>query len=87
MEEGSIESFREKLDDLYDWPALYKFKFIVPNLQAKEVKGIFETGEMKEKESKNGKYISVSVQIMAQSSQEIIDYYIKAKKIEGIISL
>jgi hypothetical protein len=42
---------------------------------------------IKTKKSKTGKYISVSIVLKIQSSDEVISYYRKAEKIKGIISL
>ena len=87
MHEDSIKSFKEKLDNEYQWPSLYSFKFIVPKGQEEEMKVIFYQHEVKEKSSSKGNYISVTANVMAKSSDIIIDYYIKASKIEGVIAL
>ncbi len=84
---SSIDSFREKLENEYNWPALYTFKFIVPQSNAGEIKALFENHEVIEKPSSKGNYISVTSRVMAQSSDYIIDIYIKASKVEGVISL
>lgn len=80
-----------QLDDTTDFPADYLYKFIVPTLenQAAEVENIFNnTGAViKTKESKTGKYVSVSVILKIKTSDEVIVYYKKAAKIKGIISL
>ncbi len=83
----SIESFREKLDNEYNWPALYTFKFIVPSDKSGEIKKLFQNHDVIEKASSNGNYISVTSKVMAQSSDYIIDIYIKASKVDGVISL
>lgn len=83
----SREQFKEQLDNEYSWPALYMFKFIVPNEQEGEVKALFPYNELTSKASKNGKYISVTAQVMMNSSEAIVQIYEKAYKIEGIISL
>ena len=67
------------------------YKFIVPtnNNQVNDVQDLFEnTGAViKTKKSKTGKYISISIVLKVQSSDEIISYYEKAEFIKGIISL
>ena len=83
----SIASFKEKLDNEYDWPALYTFKFIVPSARTGEVKSLFSNHETTEKASSHGKHTSVTAKIMADSSDTIIEYYLKASKIEGVIAL
>lgn len=84
---ASREQFKEQLDSEYSWPALYMFKFIVPNGQEGEVKALFPYNEVTSKASKNGKYISVTAQIMMNSSEAIVQIYEAAYKIKGIISL
>ncbi len=80
-------SLREKLDQHYAWPALYVFKFIVPKGKEEAVKQIFPAHEVKEKASKNGNYISLTIQMMAPSSDVVIEVYMKTSTIEGLIAL
>ena len=87
MDQGSINSFREKLDKHYAWPAVYLFKFIVPTGKEDDVKKLFPLHDSSEKVSKNGKYTSISVQMMMPSSDAVIDVYIRAAEIEGLIAL
>ncbi len=83
----SIESFRSQLENEYDWPALYTFKFIVPQDKIDEVRKLFEKHEISERKSSKGSYISLTSRIMAESSDQIIDMYVAANEIEGIIAL
>ena len=83
----SREQFKEQLDNEYSWPALYMFKFIVANGQEEEVKALFPYNELTSKSSKNGKYISITAQVMMNPSEAIVQIYEKAYAIEGIISL
>ena len=80
-----------QLDDTTDFPADYLYKFIVPasDNQVAEVESIFNnTGAViNTKNSKTGKYVSVSIILKLNSSDEIITYYRKVEKIKGIISL
>lgn len=85
--EGSMQSFREKLEEQYKFPALYMFKFIVPKDKAEEVTRLFPKAEAQMKPSKNGNYVSVTAKIMASSSDQIVGIYEAANKIEGIIAL
>jgi uncharacterized protein len=82
-----INSFREKLDKHYQWPSLYMFKFIVPTGKEEEVKKLFPNHTTQEKSSREGKYTSITVQIMAPSSDVIIEIYQRAATIEGLIAL
>ncbi|QNM86754.1 DUF493 family protein [Polaribacter pectinis] len=80
-----------QLDDTTAFPADYMYKFIVPTdeNQVEEVEDLFDnTGAViNTKKSKTGKYISVSIVLKVQTSDEVISYYKKAEKIKGIISL
>jgi putative lipoic acid-binding regulatory protein len=80
-----------QLDDTTDFPSDYLYKFIVPTLenQVTEIKSIFDnTGAViNTKKSKTGKYVSVSIILKLNTSDEVILYYKKAAKIKGIISL
>ena len=87
MEHDWTLSLREKLDQHYAWPALYIFKFIVPKGKEEEVKHLFPRHTVKEKASKNGNYISLTIQMMAPSSDAVIDVYLKTSLIEGLIAL
>ncbi len=87
MHEESIHSFKDKLDKEYQWPSLYTFKFIVPKGQEEQIKGIFHQHDVIEKTSSKGNYISTTIKIMAPSSDTVIDYYLAASKIEGVIAL
>ena len=81
------DSFKEKLDIQYTFPALYKFRFIVPKESAAAVMDIFPKSDHQSKESKNGKYVSINIPVMAASSEQIIETYKTANKIKGIIAL
>jgi putative lipoic acid-binding regulatory protein len=87
MDQDWINSFREKLDQHYAWPALYIFKFIVPAGKEEAVKNLFPNHSASEKPSKNGNYISVTVQMMMPSSEAVIKVYVSASSIEGLIAL
>lgn len=87
MNEHTINSFREKLDAHYTWPAVYLFKFIVPVGKEDEVKKLFPGHTPSEKLSKQGNYVSVTAAIHMVSSDAVIDIYIKASAIEGIVAL
>jgi putative lipoic acid-binding regulatory protein len=82
-----LTNFREKLDRHYAWPSLYTFKFIVPTGREEEVKNLFPNHTSSEKLSKNGKYTSITINMMMPSSDSVIEVYQSASGIEGIIAL
>lgn len=87
MDQEWLKSFREKLDQHYAWPSLYMFKFIVPAGKEEAVKRLFPKHTSSEKHSKEGKYTSVTVQMMMPSSDAVVNVYEQASAIEGIIAL
>lgn len=80
-------NFREKLLASGEFPMLYMFKFIVPKEKQGEIAEIFPKNKVELKESSGGKYISATIRIMAESPDQVIEYYEQAAKIEGVISL
>ena len=87
MDQEWLKSFREKLEQHYAWPSLYMFKFIVPAGQEEAVKKLFPKHIASEKQSKNGNYTSVTVQMMMPSSEAVVTVYEQAATIEGLIAL
>ena len=86
------KNLKQLLDDTSSWPSEYIYKFIYSsNPENIEIlKDIFKTSnaDFKVKTSKNDKYTSVSVKIIAKNPDLIIENYKKvADKIENIILL
>ena len=87
MSKFTTAEFKKKLEDIHSFPSLYMFKFIVTEDKKEEVKKLFPLNEVSYKPSSKGKYISVTAQVMMQSSDHVIEVYKKAQEIEGIIAL
>lgn len=87
MDQTWIDNFRIKLDQHHSWPELYMFKFIVPKGKVEEFKHLFVNHTLTEKTSAQGNYVSITLQIMAVSSDAVMDVYKQAASIEGLISL
>ncbi len=86
------KNLRKLLDDTSSWPSEYVYKFIYKsNSKNIEIlKNIFRdsNADFKIKKSKNDKYTSVSIKLMAANPDLIIDNYKKvAEKIENVILL
>ena len=90
------EEFYKKLkSQLYDtslWPSEYLYKFIViSNLEKiAQIEAIFDNmgAVIETKESKNGKYTSVSINVLMRNPDAVIHKYKEvAEKVEGVISL
>lgn len=84
-------SFREKLMDVEQFPTLYTFKFIVPATEENKTKieTLFEhpSTKIQIKDSKTGKYNSLTVETFVNSADDVIDYYKKVSAIEKVIML
>jgi len=85
------ERLKTELDNSNSWPAPYLFKFIVPTNEENilKVENAFNCmgAVIKTTKSKTGKFTSISVDITASDSQQIIDKYQELSTIEGIVSL
>ena len=84
------EALRQKLNEVHQWPSMFMFKFVMPNLEenVEKLHQIFgEEAEFRSRLSKNGNYISFTIRAIMLDADNIFDRYEKAGKIEGIISL
>jgi putative lipoic acid-binding regulatory protein len=97
MSDSSKEAdFYKKLNEqLYDtakWPSEYLYKFIfTTNVERLDkITGLFNNlgAVITTKESKNGKYTSVSINVSMKSPEAVILKYKEvAKNVDGVISL
>ncbi len=83
----NLESFKNKLDKVHEWPSLYMFKFIVPSGKEQEVFALFPNNELTTKTSSHGNYVSVTAKVMMRSSEHVMEKYQEAHKIEGVLAL
>jgi len=84
-------NFKERLADTEQFPTLYTFKFIVPASEEnkKEIEAIFEhpSTKVQIKDSKTGKYNSLTIETFVNSPDDVINYYKKVSTIEKVIML
>ena len=89
--EAFYKNLKAKLKEGTKFPAKYLFKFIVKGQEKKEkeIESIFDHmgAVITKNKSKTGKYISVSIIVTMKSADAVIEKYLEAEKIEGIISL
>ena len=82
---------REQLAESTDWPSNYMFKFILPADDEKKLtlQNIFKNHPVKIKERNSSKntYVSISIEGVFDSPDEIISKYKEVSQIEGIIQL
>jgi hypothetical protein len=89
MNSESFARLREQLA-LQEWPDVYFFKFIVPNdpQSLAQATALFtETAEVSFHQSSTGKYISVSAKELMLDVDSIIEVYVRASTIKGVVSL
>lgn len=92
---NSEEFYKKLKTQLYDtakWPSSYLYKFIVITDKEKiaKVGAIFNNigAVIDTKVSKNGKYTSISVNVLMKNPDTVIAKYKEvAEKVEGVISL
>lgn len=90
--EEFYKKLRTQLYETASWPSEYLYKFIVPTDAKKieDIEALFNNvgAVINTTESKNGKYTSVSVNLMMKDPDAVIEKYKEvAKNIEGVISL
>ena len=82
---------REELEKSASWPADYLYKFIVPtdSDKAGRIEALFDnTGAVIEsKQSRNGKYTSLSITVNLDNPDAVIEKYREVGAIPGVISL
>lgn len=86
----ATENYRALLDAEHAWPCRYMFKFIAPADQVLTVRlrceGLADL-EISERQSKGGKYISLTVACTMDSADAVLNVYGKMKEVPGIIAL
>ena len=83
----SQESFKELLHREYTWPAMFTFKFVVPQAKLDDLKALFPAASPKLRPSSNGKYISTTYMMIQSDPDQVLDTYAKASQVEKIIML
>lgn len=90
-QEEFYKTFKERLNDTTDFPSNYTYKFIIPtdNKRIAEVQRVFDEArpQFQMKESKTGKYTSITVVIYALDADQVIYYYKQASSIEDVMMM
>jgi putative lipoic acid-binding regulatory protein len=90
--EEFYDKLKFQLEETTTWPSVYLYKFIVFTSKTKivQIHAIFDDmgAVINTKESKNGKYTSVSINVRMKNPDSVIAKYKRVgKEIEGVISL
>lgn len=83
-------SLKNKLDAQNQWPLNYMFKFIVPADLEKvaRIEALFDSSAViYHKESRTGKFISITAKQEMNNSSAVIAVYEKASSIDDIVAL
>ena len=85
------DKLKISLEETTSFPTNYMFKFIIPTDREKfkQIENMFNKlgAVIKSKESKNGKFTSLTILVDMNSSDEIINKYKEVGMVEGVISL
>lgn len=87
MGSDKITQFKQVLDEHHQWPCPYIFKFIVPTENLHLVSDVFPDIIFQTRESKTGKYTSITMESNMCSSKDVMDVYEKASTVPGLMSL
>ena len=85
------ERLKEQLRDDTQWPSPYLYKFIIPSQLSKiaEIEAIFDGDDaiINTRDSSKGTYTSISIKVLMDSPEKVIEKYLEVSKVEGVISL
>lgn len=89
--EEFYSSLKTKLDENHNFPEDYVFKFIIPGNSEKitEILRVFDGMKytLSNRDSKNGKYTSLTINAFVMDSAQVIDLYKKVAEVEGVMML
>lgn len=85
------EKLKAQLEEGFEWPGLYMFKFIIPadNQKQAQLENLFNTKEssVRMRQSSKGNYVSITAKELMMGPEQVIERYLEAEKIEGLIAL
>ena len=88
-EQSPFDGLKHKLEQ-EEWPSTYMFKFIMPNdnESISKLLNIFGTANKQQlHNSRKGNYVSITIEELMMSAEDVIDKYEKAAQLKGVISL
>ena len=90
MTDEELEKFKQKLIETTTFPSVYMFKFIIESEHRNIalIENLFGSETViHTKDSRNGRYTSVTAKQVVVSADEIIEIYKKASAIKGVMFL
>jgi putative lipoic acid-binding regulatory protein len=82
-----LTKLKQLLEDQYDWPANYTFKFVGNADHKEQLCECVGQDPHKEQPSRTGKYISYTFVVEITETEEVLTIYREVSKISGIMSL
>jgi putative lipoic acid-binding regulatory protein len=79
--------FRDLLEQNYQWPDYYTWKFIVKIEIQDAVTVHLKDHEVTIKLSEKGNYVSITARKLVKSTDEVLEVYAIISKISGVMSL
>lgn len=79
--------FKALLDESYQWPDYYEFKFIIKTEDKALVTTVLAGFTVHETPSKQGNYTSISARKLMKSTEEVLEIYQLVGSIKGVMSL
>jgi len=79
--------FQHLLDEQTQWPSPYLFKCILPSRARDEIVALFPEYTVSFKASRKGTYLSASIDVLAQSSDDVRALYERVQHVKGIVLL
>ena len=89
INDEQFKNLRKELVKDNNWPQIYMFKFIIPadNKKIALVEAKFsDEAIITQKQSTNGKYISITIKEVMLNADSIIDKYKEMDGIEGLMA-
>ena len=81
------EKFKALLDETYQWPDYYEFKFIIKTEDKSLILDKLVDFTVHQTPSKQGNYTSISARKLMKTTEEVIVIYELIGTIKGVISL
>lgn len=79
--------FKVLLDESYQWPDYYEFKFIIKTEDKSLITAKLPGFTIHETPSKQGNYTSISARKLMKSTEEVLEIYELVGTIKGVMSL
>ena len=90
-QEEFYSRFLQKLESSQKWPGKFMFKFILKENSKKiiQLKKIFTNKSViySKKNSSKKRFQSLSIRVNMKSAEEVVEFYKKASKLDGVICL